>query len=154
MSGFRKFLMRGNLIDLAVAVVVGVAFNTMVQALIRDLITPLIAAVGGQHDFSNLTFTFHNSTFRYGAFINTVVSFLVITAVVYFLVVAPASRLVSLAVSRQAATERACPECLSDIPVAAKRCKFCTAEVEPAPAVDSDASGMPLRDRLTWRPRN
>jgi large conductance mechanosensitive channel len=154
MSGFRKFLMRGNLIDLAVAVVVGVAFNTMVQALIKDLITPLIAAVGGEPDFSSLTFRFHGSTFHYGAFINTVVSFLVITAVVYFMVVAPATRLMALAVSRQEATERACPECLSDIPVAARRCKFCTAEVDPAPAVDGDLTGTPLRDRLTWRPRN
>ncbi len=154
MNGFRKFLIRGNLIDLAVAVVVGVAFNTMVQALIRDLITPLIAAVGGQPDFSSMSFRFHHSTFRYGSFVNTVISFLLISGVVYYLVVAPANRLVTLAASRQEATERACPECLSDIPLAATRCKFCTAEVEPAPPVPGQPNAATLRDRLTWRPRS
>jgi large conductance mechanosensitive channel len=158
MSGFRKFLLRGNLIELAVAVVVGVAFNTMVQALIKDLITPLIAAAGGQPDFSALTFTFHNSTFRYGLFVNAVMSFIVIAAVVYYLLVAPAARVVTLAERRKEVTERSCPECLSDIPVAATRCKFCTAQVPPVtpppPATSPESPVDALRQRLTWRQRN
>jgi large conductance mechanosensitive channel len=156
MAGFRRFLLRGNLLDLAVAVVVGVAFNAVVQALIRDLITPLIAAAGGDRDFSGLRFTFHNSTFRYGDLINAAVSFLLIMAVVYYLVVAPTARIAALAESREQVTERPCPECLSDIPLAARRCRFCTAAVAPvngAPA-RAPAPAAPLRDRLTWRPRS
>jgi large conductance mechanosensitive channel len=156
MNGFRKFVLRGNLIDLGLAVVVGVAFNTLVQALIRDLTTPLFAAAGGQPDFSRLAFHFNNSTFFYGSFINAVVSFAVIVAVVYFAVVAPAGRLAKLAESRKEATERPCPECLSEIPAAAARCRFCTAVVRPA-AKDRPGSRAPAstwHGRLTWRPRN
>lgn len=134
MGGFRNFLTRGNLINLAVAVVIGVAFNALVQALIKDLITPLIAAIGGQPNFENLTFTVAGSHFSYGDFINAVLSFVLIAAVVYYLIVAPNNRLTALASRRQAATERACPECLSNIPVAATRCMFCTAQVEPVTA--------------------
>lgn len=154
MRGFRKFLLRGNLIDLGLAVVIGVAFNTMVQALIRDLITPLIAAAVGQHDFSALEFHFHNSTFRYGDYINVVISFAVIIAVVYYLVVAPANRLARIAQSRLEATERPCPECLSEIPIAAKRCKFCTAEVPPAESTGEPDASASLRDRITSRLRS
>lgn len=162
MTGFRRFLLRGNVIDLGLAVVVGVAFNDLVQALIRDLITPLIAAAGGQHNFSDLSFSFHNSTFDYGSFINSMVSFLVIVAVVYYFVVAPASRLAALTARREASTERPCPECLSDIPLAATRCRYCTAVVKPAiPAPSTEVGGAareltpgPLRQRLTWRPRS
>jgi large conductance mechanosensitive channel len=128
-GGFRRFLFRGNLIDLAVAVVVGVAFNAVVSALVKDLITPLIAAVGGQPHFGNLTFTVHGSHFRYGDFLNQLFSFVVIAAVVYYLIVAPAGRLMALTERNKTATERECPECLSPIPVAARRCKFCTAQV-------------------------
>jgi large conductance mechanosensitive channel len=134
MGGFKKFLMRGNLIDLAVAVVVGVAFNAVVQALVTDLITPLIAAAGGKPDFSRLTFTVNHSTFRYGSFINAVVSFLIIAAVVYFLLVMPTTRITARLQRRQEATERDCPECLSPIPIAARRCKFCTAALTPVGA--------------------
>ena len=129
MGGFKKFLFRGNLIDLAVAVVIGVAFNAVVQAVVRDLITPLIAAIGGKHDFSRLTFTVHGSTFFYGNFINALVSFVVIAVVVYYLIVTPSERVMALTQRNTVATERECPECLSSIPVAARRCKFCTAPV-------------------------
>jgi large conductance mechanosensitive channel len=128
-GGFRKFLFRGNLIDLAVAVVVGVAFNAVVSALVKDLITPLIAAAGGQPHFGGLTFTVHGSHFRYGDFLNQLFSFVVIAAVVYYLIVAPAARLMALTERNKVASERECPECLSPIPVAARRCKFCTAQV-------------------------
>jgi len=139
MKGFRKFLMRGNLIDLAVAVVVGVAFNNIVQALISDLITPLLGAITGSHDgkpkqFANYSFTLHGSTFMWGRFLNAIIAFLVIAAVVYFLLVAPSQKLATIAARNQAATDRECPECLSQIPIAARRCKYCTSEVPPAPA--------------------
>jgi large conductance mechanosensitive channel len=126
-------LFRGNLIDLAVAVVVGVAFNTVVQALIADFITPLIAAVGGKPNFAALTFTVHRSTFHYGSFVNALLSFVIIAGVVYYIIVSPAARFTALATRNQAATQRDCPECLSSIPVAAKRCMYCTSEVQPVP---------------------
>jgi large conductance mechanosensitive channel len=156
MRGFRKFLLHGYVVELGLAVVIGVAFNTLVQSLIKNLVTPLIAAADGQHDFSTLAFTFHNSTFRYGSFINTVISFLVITGTVYYLLIAPASRLAQLTESRAEAAERPCPECLSDIPLAAKRCRYCTAEVTPAavPQPAPDQGGGTLRERLTSRLRN
>jgi large conductance mechanosensitive channel len=130
-AGFRKFLFRGNIIDLAVAVVIGVAFNAVVQALIADIITPLIAAIGGQPNFGALSFTVHGSHFRYGTFINAVLSFVIIAAVVYYLIVSPAARITALSQRSKEATERECPECLSSIPVGAKRCMYCTAEVPP-----------------------
>jgi large conductance mechanosensitive channel len=130
-AGFRKFLFRGNLIDLAVAVVIGVAFNAAVQALIADIITPLIAAVGGKPNFGALSFTVHHSHFLYGSFINAVLSFAIIAAVVYYIIVSPAARITSLAQRNKEAAERECPECLSSIPVGAKRCMYCTSEVPP-----------------------
>ena len=144
MGGFRKFLMRGNLIDLAVAVVIGVAFNAIVQALVADLITPLITAITGNRlNFSKLSFTVHHSQLTYGAVINAAISFIVIAAVVYWLIVAPAAKMTAIANRNKAATERPCPECLSEIPVAAKRCMYCTSEVSPLPppaAVDKAPS--------------
>lgn len=134
MGGFKQFLFRGNLIDLAVAVVVGVAFNAVVHALVTDLITPLIAAVGGKPHFSGLSFTVNGSDFDYGSFLNQLVSFVVIAAVVYYLIVAPAARFTAITERNKVATERECPECLSQIPVAARRCKFCTAPVSAIPA--------------------
>lgn len=131
---FRKFIMRGNVVDLAVAVVVGAAFNSVVQGIVKDLITPLIAAIGGQHDFSSLSFTLNGSTFLYGDVINLVVSFLIIAAVIFFLVVQPLNKLQSVANKRKTPeepTERKCPECLSEIPKAARRCAFCTSKVTP-----------------------
>jgi len=134
MSGFRKFLMRGNLIDLSVAVVIGVAFNAIVQALVKDMTTPLITAiVGSKVNFGSLSFTINGSVFTYGAVINAAISFLVIAAVVYWLIVAPTARLTALANRNKAASDRQCPECVSTIPIAAKRCMYCTAEVPPVP---------------------
>jgi large conductance mechanosensitive channel len=131
MDGFKKFLLRGNLVELAVAVVIGVAFSAIITALVADLITPLIAAIGGKPDFSGLTFTVNHSKFRYGAFINALLSFVIIAAVVYFLVVVPVSRLLARSEREQEASERKCPECLSQIPLAARRCMYCTAVVAP-----------------------
>jgi large conductance mechanosensitive channel len=131
MGGFRKFLFRGNLIDLAVAVVIGVAFNAVVQALIADLITPLIAAIAGKPSFSSLSFTVHKSHFLYGSFFNALISFVIIAAVVYYLIVSPAAKITALTTRQKEATERDCPECLSSIPVKAKRCMYCTSEVPP-----------------------
>ena len=123
MKGFKAFLMQGNLVELAVAVVIGTAFGAVVTALVSDFITPLIAAIGGQPDFSALTFTINGSVFKYGSFLNSLISFLVIAAVVYFFVVMPVAQ------RNKEATERPCPECLSEIPVAATRCAYCTAQV-------------------------
>lgn len=134
MKGFRAFLLRGNVVDLAIAVVIGAAFGAVVVALVKDLITPLIAAIGGKPDFANLTFTINNSTFRYGDFINAVIAFLIIAAVVYYLVVVPYTAFkdrVSPQPEKQVVT-RDCPYCLSSIPRGARRCAFCTAEVEAA----------------------
>jgi large conductance mechanosensitive channel len=131
MGGFKKFLLRGNLVDLAVAVVIGVAFAAVVTALVADLITPLIAAIGGQPNFANLTFTVNGSKFLYGAFINALISFLVIAAVVYFLVILPISKVLAMSAKAEAATEKDCPECLSKIPLGARRCMYCTTVVAP-----------------------
>src|SRR5689334_18942690 len=119
MKGFKDFLLRGNLVDMAVGIVIGLAFAAVVTALVSDLITPIIAAIGGQPDFSTLTFTINKSHFLYGAFINAVISFVVIAAAVYFIVVKPVERLMSLRRVEEAPSTRACPECLSLIPVAA-----------------------------------
>jgi large conductance mechanosensitive channel len=130
-GGFRKFLLRGNLVDLAVAVVIGTAFTALVTALVKDLITPLIAAIGGKPNFSNLAFMLNHSRFAYGDFINAILAFLIIAAVVYFLVVMPIGKIMDRVVRSKVATERECPECLSEIPVAARRCMYCTSEVTP-----------------------
>jgi large conductance mechanosensitive channel len=135
MGGFKKFLMRGNIIDLAVAVVIGVAFNALIQALVNDMITPLITAITGDHiDFGSLSFKIGSSKFTYGAVINAAIAFFVIAAVVYWLIVAPAAKLTALANRNKAASDRHCPECTSTIPVAARRCMYCTSEVPPVPA--------------------
>jgi large conductance mechanosensitive channel len=130
-KGFRDFITRGNLIDLAVAVVIGTAFTTVVTAIVKDLITPLIGAIWGKKSFENLTFTVHGSTFNYGDLINAVLTFLIIAAVVYFLVVAPMARLVLMLRGAKQATTRDCPECLSSIPIGASRCMYCTVQVTP-----------------------
>jgi large conductance mechanosensitive channel len=131
-KGFRDFITRGNLIDLAVAVVIGTAFTAVVTAVVADLITPLIAAIGGQPNFANLTFTIHHSTFKYGAFFNALITFLIIAAVVYFLIVSPMARITARFAKKVEATTRDCPECLSSIPLAATRCMYCTTVVAPA----------------------
>jgi large conductance mechanosensitive channel len=130
-KGFRNFISRGNLIDLAVAVVIGTAFTAVVTAIVTDLITPLIAAIGGQHDFSSLTFMVHKSTFKYGALINALLSFLIIAAVVYYLIVAPMAKIAARFHKEAEVTTRDCPECLSTIPLAATRCMYCTSVVTP-----------------------
>jgi large conductance mechanosensitive channel len=131
-KGFRNFLSRGNLIELAVAVVIGTAFTAVVSAIVADLITPLIAAIAGKPNFSALKFTVHNSTFLYGSFINALLTFLIVAAVVYFLIVAPMARVTARFQRRVEVTTRECPECLSTIPIAATRCMYCTTQVAPA----------------------
>jgi large conductance mechanosensitive channel len=117
---FKDFLLRGNLIELAVAVVIGLAFAAVVTALVEGLITPLIAAIFGQPDFSDLTFTINESVFRYGDVLNALITFVLVVAAIYFLVVVPMKRLVP---GKQ--ETRTCPDCLSEIPVGARRCAFC-----------------------------
>jgi large conductance mechanosensitive channel len=131
---FRQFLLRGNLVDLAIAVVLGAAFGAVVTALVKDLITPLIAAIGGQPDFGDLDFTVNSSRFAYGDFLNALISFVIISAVVFFLIVKPVNALMERFQTEKAVDEptRECPACLSQIPYAARRCAFCTEEVGPA----------------------
>ena len=124
---FRQFLLRGNVVDLAIAVVIGVAFGAVVTAFVEDLVTPLIAAIGGQPDFSALDFTINDSTFRYGHFLNAVLSFLVIAAVVFLFVVKPMNTLIARARREPPAdpSTKKCAECLSEIPLDARRCYAC-----------------------------
>ncbi len=131
-KGFRDFILRGNVIDLAVAVVIGGAFNTIVTALVKDVITPLIAAIGGKPDFSGIYFTVNNSRFMVGDFLNAVLSFMIVASVIYFFVVMPMNRIMARIKSGEKVdpSEKTCPECLSLIPVKAHRCKFCTAELK------------------------
>lgn len=128
LKDFKKFILRGNTVELSVAVVVGAAFGAIVTALVKDLITPLIAAIGGQPDFSRLYFTVNSSKFLYGDFINAVIAFLMIAAVVFFFVVQPINKLVAHAnrsKQTEETSEKKCPECLSTVPKAATRCAFC-----------------------------
>ena len=144
MKGFRTFISRGNLIDLAVAVVIGTAFTAVVTAIVADLITPLIAAIGGQPNFANLTFTLNKSTFKYGALFNALISFLIIAAVVYYLIVAPMAKVTARFQRQAEVTTRDCPECLSTIPIAATRCMYCTVKVSPVPAIPQEQHGRPV----------
>jgi large conductance mechanosensitive channel len=134
MRGFKEFLLRGNVLELAVAVVIGVAFAAMINALVKDLITPLIAALGGKPDFSALSFTVNGSRFLYGDFINYVIAFIIIAAVVYLLIVLPLNWAVAQRKKGAEATTQKCPECLSEIPIEARRCAFCTSVLAPAGA--------------------
>ena len=129
MKGFKQFIMRGNVLDLAVAVVMGAAFGAVVTALVKDLITPLIAAIVGKPDFSAIQFEVNASKFLIGDFINALVSFLLIGAAVYFFVVLPMNALIARLRRGETPpdpTTKECPECLSTIPIAARRCAFCT----------------------------
>ena len=128
LTEFKKFLLRGNVIDLAVAVVLGVAFSAVVAALVRDLLTPLIAMIFGKHDFSALAFTINGSTFRYGDFINYLVAFLTVAAAMFFFVVLPVNRLMSHR-AEEDPDSKSCPECTSAIPIKARRCPQCTAQL-------------------------
>src|SRR4051812_13464966 len=134
---FREFILRGNLVDLAVAVVIGTAFTALVAAFTKDIITPLLAAVGGKPDFGDLAFTINGSRFAYGDLLNALVTFVLVAAVVFFLVVKPVNALMAALSPKEpeaGAPTRPCPEGLSQIPPAATRCAFCTSEVAPAPA--------------------
>ena len=133
MSGFRKFLLRGNVIDLAVAVVIGAAFTAIINALVKDIITPIIGIFGGLPDFSTWSFTINNSKFAIGDFINAVIAFLVMAFIIYFLVVLPIGALMEKSKGEAPTPEtvRDCPYCLSKIPKKASKCSFCTADVTP-----------------------
>jgi len=127
LKGFKAFLLRGNVVDLAVGVVIGIAFAAVVTAFVKDLVTPLIAALGGQPDFSTLYFTVNNSKFLYGDFFNAITAFVIVAAVIYFFVVMPYTALVSRSRKEPPAdpTTKKCTECESEIPIGAKRCAFC-----------------------------
>ncbi len=131
---FRDFVLRGNVVDLAIAVVIGAAFGAVVTALVSSFITPLVAAIGGKQDFSALAFTINGSRFTYGVFLNALISFLILAAVVFFVIVRPLNALMEHMRTEAPVAEvtRACPECLSQIPSEARRCAFCTAEVGAA----------------------
>lgn len=137
LNEFKKFILRGNVIDLAVGVVIGSAFNGVVQSLVKDMITPVISAIGGSSHFADAKFSVHNSQFLYGDFINTLISFLVIAAVVFFFVVQPINKLSEFAF-RSKNTEdpstKKCPYCLGKIPKDATRCQFCTSKLEASEA--------------------
>lgn len=132
---FRTFLLRGNIVDLAVAVVIGAAFGAVVTALVEDLITPIIGAIGGQPDFSALTFKINDSEFLYGDFLNKVINFVIVAAAIFFIVVKPMNMMMARRQRGQGTpdpTTRVCPECLAEVPIAATRCMYCT---QPLPAV-------------------
>jgi large conductance mechanosensitive channel len=131
-KGFRQFLLRGNVIDLAVAVVIGGAFGAVVTALVKDLITPLIAAIVGKPDFSAIVLTVNGSALLVGDFVNAVIAFVLVAAAIYFFVVVPVNSLVARMNRGDAPPDpetKVCPECLSEVPIKARRCKFCTAAI-------------------------
>jgi large conductance mechanosensitive channel len=132
LKGFRQFVLRGNVLDLAVAVVIGGAFGAVITALVKDLITPLLAAIVGKPDFSALAFTVNSSRFPIGDFINAVVAFVLMAAAIYFLVVVPVNALTARIRRGETPadpTTKRCPECLSEVPLAARRCAFCTSAI-------------------------
>jgi large conductance mechanosensitive channel len=135
MKDFKEFLLRGNLVDMAVGIVIGVAFAAVVTALVADLVTPLLAAIGGNPNFGKLSFTVNSSHFLYGAFINALITFLLIAAVVFFLVVKPVNALMARRRTETAVdtATQTCPHCLSEIPAEAGVCAFCTRDVAAAP---------------------
>jgi large conductance mechanosensitive channel len=133
-SGFRKFILRGNVIDLAVGIVIGAAFTAVIQALVKGMITPIIGVFGGIPDFADWYFTVNNSRFAIGEFINALLSFLIIAAVVYFLIVLPVNALMDRFKPEESLElrKRDCPKCLSKVPYLAERCAFCTADIGSA----------------------
>ena len=128
-KGFRDFILRGNVIDLAVAVIIGAAFSAITKSLVEDIITPLIAAVVGKPDFSKLVCTINGTPIRYGNFLNALIYFFIIAFVIYFFLVLPVQRLIERIKGPAAAANKTCPDCLSEIPAAAHRCKFCSQTV-------------------------
>ncbi len=137
-GGFKKFILRGNVVDLAVGIVIGAAFGTVIQALVKDIITPLLGLFGGQPDFSNWVVTIGSARLLIGDFLNALLSFLLLALVVYFCVVLPVNRLMEkYKPEAQPASTKACPECTHKIPQAARRCPQCTAQLEaPSPEVE------------------
>jgi len=127
LKGFKQFVLRGNVVDLAVGVVIGAAFNTVVMALVKDLITPFVGVVAKTSDFANLSFSLNGSKFMYGDFINALISFFLVAVAVYFFVVTPMNLLISRMRKEPPAdpTTKKCPECRSEVPIDAKRCAFC-----------------------------
>jgi large conductance mechanosensitive channel len=133
LKGFREFILRGSVVDLAVGVMIGAAFNTVVSSLVKDLMTPLIAAIFKQPNFSTLIFTVNGSQFLYGDFFNTLLSFLITAVTIYFFIVIPINKLSEIRKKgpEPEATTKVCPECLSNIPAKATRCAYCTS-MQPA----------------------
>jgi len=132
LKGFKEFMLRGNVLDLAVAVVMGAAFGAVVTAMVKDLLNPLIAAIAGKPDFSAISVTVNGSKLLIGSFLNDLIAFLLIGAAVYFFVVLPVNHLTARMRRGEAApdpTTKKCPECLSDVPIAARRCAFCTSQL-------------------------
>ena len=132
LTGFKTFIMRGNIVELAVAFVIGVAFAAVVNALVTDLVTPIIASIFGKPSFENLSFTINNSHFLYGDFINAVINFITIAAAIYFFVVVPMNYLTARARRGEVPpdpTTKICPECLSTVPIEAHRCAYCTSAI-------------------------
>ncbi|HUU33071.1 MAG TPA: large conductance mechanosensitive channel protein MscL [Vicinamibacterales bacterium] len=132
-KGFKDFILRGNVVDLAVAVVIGAAFGAVITSFVGSILTPLIAAIFGQPDFSALTFTINKSQFLYGSFFNAVISFLFVAVAIYFVVVVPLNKLAERRAKGADPTTKTCPECLSEIPHGAHKCAFCGSE-QPAAA--------------------
>jgi large conductance mechanosensitive channel len=132
LADFKRFLFRGNVVDLAVAVLIGTAFGAVVKALVADLLTPIIALIFGKPSFQNLSFTINNSHFLYGDFINNVITFVSIAAAVFFFVVAPINHLMARRAQEDPDTKE-CPECTSAIPIKARRCPQCTAQIAASP---------------------
>ena len=132
LKGFREFILRGNVIDLAVAVVIGAAFGAVITSFVGNILTPLIAAIFGQPDFSGLTFTINGSRFLYGSFFNAVISFLFIALAIYFIVVMPLNKLAERRAKGADPTVKECPECLSEIPHKARKCAYCGSEQRDA----------------------
>jgi large conductance mechanosensitive channel len=131
MSGFKNFVVRGNLVELAVAVVIGTQFSNLVKQFVTSFINPLLSLTGSKANFGNLVWTVGKATFTYGAFLSDVLAFLIAALVVYYVMVMPVSRLLKLLERNQAATTRDCPECTMSIPIAAQRCPECTAQIVP-----------------------
>ena len=142
LKDFKQFLLRGNVVDLAVAVVIGAAFGAVVTSLVENIITPIIAAVGGQPDFSTIDFTINGSVFRIGEFLNALIAFVIIAAVIFFLVVQPMNAFMNRMRTQPTPDPltRKCPECLSEVQISARRCPFCTSQLSAAGGASPEAA--------------